>query len=70
MDGGVKPGDSLRLLEAKEDLRMDAQFSEYLAAVQAMAKIYGERAGDVPTEFHEEIDHLPEAKENSEFLGV
>ena len=49
---------------------MDAHFSEYLAAVRAMAEIYGERAGDVPTEFHEEIEHLPEAKENSEFLGV
>ena len=47
---------------SKEDLRMDAHFSEYLAAVRAMQEIYGERAEDFPTEFHGEIEQLPEAR--------
>lgn len=49
---------------------MDAHFSEYLAAVRAMQEIYGERAEDVPTEFHGEIERLPKTQNNFEFLGV
>lgn len=49
---------------------MDAHFSEYLAVIRAMQETYGERAEDFPTEFHGEIEHLPEARENSQFLGV
>ena len=55
---------------SKEDLRMDAHFSEYLAAVLAMQEIYGERAEDVPTEFHGEAERHNETGACQECLGV
>ena len=54
----------------KEDLRMDAHFSEHLAAVRAMQEIYGERAEDFPTEFHREAEKHAEAETCQECLGV
>jgi len=68
--GGVNPDDFLRFLNLKEDLRMDAHFSEYLAAVRAMQEIYGERAEDVPTEFHREAERHNETGACRECLGV
>jgi hypothetical protein len=49
---------------------MDAHFSEYLAAVRAMQEIYGERAEDVPTEFHTEAERHNETGACQECLGV
>jgi hypothetical protein len=47
---------------------MDAHFSEYLAAVRSMQKIYGERAEDLPTEFHREVESHAEAETCQECL--
>ena len=68
--GGVNPGEFLRFLNSKEDRRMDAHFSEYLAAVRAMQEIYGEQAEDFPTEFHREAEKHAEAETCQECLGV
>jgi hypothetical protein len=68
--GGVNPDDFLRFLNLKEYLRMDAHFSEYLAAVRAMQEIYGERAEDFPTEFHREAERHNETGACQECLGV
>lgn len=52
---------------------MDAHFTEYLAAVQAMQDIYGERPDSLPSEFHAEPEHVgpvePVTLEH-EYLGV
>jgi len=69
-EGGVKPDEFLRFLNSKEDLRMDAHFSEYLAVVRAMQEIYGERAEDFPTEFHREAERHNETGACQECLGV
>lgn len=49
---------------------MDAHFSEYLAVVRAMQEFYGERAEDVPTEFHRETERHNETGACQECLGV
>jgi hypothetical protein len=48
---------------------MDAHFSEYLAAVRAMQEIYGERAEDLPTEFHGEAARQAESESRQECVG-
>jgi hypothetical protein len=68
--GGVNLGDFLRFITSEEDLRMDAHFSEYLATVWAMQEIYGERAEDVPTEFHREAERHNETGACQECVGV
>ncbi len=68
--GGVNPDEFLRFPDYKEEVRMDAHFSEYLAAVRAMQEIYGERAEDFPTEFHREAERQVEAETCQECLGV
>jgi len=68
--GGVKPDEFLRFLKSKEDRRMDAHFSEYLAAVRAMQEIYGEPAEHSPTEFHREAERHAETETCQECLGV
>jgi len=68
--GGVNPDEFLRFPIQKEELRMDAHFSEYLAAVRATQEIYGERAEDFPTEFHREAEKHAEAETCQECLGV
>jgi hypothetical protein len=61
---------SCGFVKAKEDLRMDAHFGEYLAAVRAMHEIYGEQAEDFPTEFHKESERHSETEECQECIGV
>jgi hypothetical protein len=61
---------SCGFVQAKEDLRMDAHFGEYLAAVRAMHDIYGEQAEDFPTEFHTESERRSETEECQECIGV
>ena len=71
MDGdGVKPDEFLRFPNYKEDLRMDAHFGEYLAAVRAMQEIYGEQAEDFPTEFHRDAERHNETGACQECVGI
>lgn len=52
---------------------MDAHFTDYLAVVQAMLEIYGERPDSMPSEFHtepEQVEMVEPATLEHEYLGV
>lgn len=59
---------------------MDAHFAEYVAVVESMQTIYGERADGLPSDFHTDREHgdaessdpgkLDPATLDHEYLGV